>query len=138
MLELLGMIGQALLSNLTDIIALVAVLGLIFNKIQERDTALSSAYFSRMTASYEQFWTAFTKFVYAPTDEARDQFAIAVYNAVLYSSEDIAKGIQVLHRKAIERSRTGQRDAKELDELAGALEELMHQDVLMFRKRARR
>ena len=131
-------ITDAILSHLTDIIALIAVLGLIFNKVQERDTAFSSAYFSRMTASYEHFWMAFTQFVYHPSDETRDQLAVAVYNAVLYSPEDIAKGIQVLYHKAIERSRRSQQDAKELDILAGELEELMHQDVLNFRKRVRR
>lgn len=129
---------DVILAHLADIIALIAVLGLIFNKIQERDTALSSAYFSRMTASYEQFWNAFTRFVYHPTDETRDQFSVAVYNAVLYSPEDIAEGIQALYHKTIERSRSGQQDAKELDTFAGALEELMHQDVLKFRKRVRR
>ena len=91
-----------------------------------------------MTASYEQFWNAFTRFVYHPTDETRDQFSVAVYNAVLYSPEDIAEGIQALYHKTIERSRSGQQDAKELDTFAGALEELMHQDVLKFRKRVRR
>lgn len=129
---------DVILAHLSDIIALIAVLGLIFNKIQERDTALSSAYFSHMAASYEQFWDAFTRFVYHPTDESRDQFSVAVYNAVLYSSEDIAAGIQALYHKALERSRCGQQDAKELDTLAGELEELMHQDVLKFRKRVRR
>ena len=32
---------DVILAHLADIIALIAVLGLIFNKIQERDTALS-------------------------------------------------------------------------------------------------
>ena len=125
-------------AHLTDIVALLAVFGLIFNKVQERDTALSSAYFSRMTAAYEQFWFAFTQFVYHPTDETRDRFALAVYNAVLYSSADIANGIQMLYHSAIERSRRGQTDAKELDILAGDLESLMHKDVLDFRKRVHR
>lgn len=137
MWEAFRIVGSEILLHLSDIIALVAVLGLIFNKVQERDTALSSAYFSRMTAAYEQFWEAFTRFVYHANDQTRDQLSVAVYNAVLYSSEDIAKGIQVLYYKAIERSRNGQQDAKELDTLAGILEELMHEDVLRFRKRVR-
>lgn len=89
-----------------------------------------------MVEAYEQFWVCFTHFVYDPNDETRNQFSVAVYNAVLYSSEDSTKAIQVLYYKAIGYIQ-GQIDTKELDKWAGILEEQLHHEVLTFRTRAR-
>lgn len=126
---------SVLLAHASEVVALIAVVGLAVNKIQERTTALTGTYFSKMTASYERFWEAFTLFVYNPNIEHRNQLAIAVYNAVLYSSAEVAGGIQLVYEKAIEYTRSGKLDAKELDLYAGELENLTHKDVLSFRNR---
>ena len=118
--------------------ALVGLLGGVYAAVKSNSNQLTAAYFNRMTAAYEQHWKAFTEFVYHPTDETRNAYTVAVYNAVLYSASDAAKGIQVLHHKAIEYTRSGQYDMRQLDEWAGILEEVLHEDVLRFEKRVRR
>lgn len=119
------------------IVALIGMLGGVYAAIRANHNQLTAAYFTKMTAAYERHWEAFTEFVYNPTDETRNAYAVAVYNAVLYSTEDIAKGIQVLHDYAVEYTRSGQHDMCKLDEIAGALEELLHDDVQRLRDRRR-
>lgn len=118
--------------------ALAGLLGGIYAAVKSNSNQLTAAYFNRMTAAYEQHWNAFVEFAYNPNDENRNAYTASVYNAVLYSAEDAAKGIQVLYRKAIEYTRSGQYDMRQLDEWSGTLEEILHEDVLRFQKRARR
>ena len=115
--------------------ALVGLLGGVYAVVRSNSNQLTAAYFTRMTAAYEAHWLAFTEFVYRPTDETRNAYAVAVYNAVLYSSEDAAKRIQILFCKATEYTSSGQQDMCELDKWAGELEAILHHDVLRFRGR---
>ena len=116
--------------------AIVGLLGGIYAASKSNSNQLTATYFTHMVEAYEQFWNCFTHFVYRPNDETRNQFSVAVYNAVLYSSEDSAKGIEVLYHKAVDCVR-GQIDTKELDKWAGILEEQLHHEVLTFRARGR-
>ena len=118
--------------------ALVGLLGGVYAAVKSNSNQLTAAYFNRMTAAYEKHWEAFAEYVYHPTEQTRNAYTVAVYNAVLYSAPDAAKGIQILHNKAIEHTRSGQYDMSQLDEWAGILEEVLHEDVLRFQKRDRR
>ena len=120
------------------ITALVGLIGGVYAVVRSNSNQLTATYFARMTAAYEAHWKAFTEFVYHPTDETRNAYVIAVYNAVLYSSEDAAKGLQILFHKAIEHTRSGRYDARELDKWAGDLQVTLHHDVLRFRERVSR
>ncbi len=120
------------------ITALVGLLSGVYAVSRANSNQLTSTYFSRMTAAYENHWAAFAEFVYYPNDKTRNAYVVAVYNAVLYSSEDAANGIQALFHKAIEYTRSGQSDARQLDKWAGDLEVILHNDVLRFRERGSR
>lgn len=119
------------------IVALVGMLGGIYAAVQNNRNQLTATYFVKMTDAYERHWKAFTEFVYCPNDETRNAYSIAVYNAVLYSTEDIARSIQALYNKAIEPTSSGIPDTRALDELAGELEVLVCKDVRTFRDRLR-
>lgn len=118
--------------------AVIGLLGGVYAAIKSNSNQLTAAYFNRMTSAYETLWQCFTTFVYTPSDEHRNQFSAAVYNAVLYASDDSAKAIQVLFDKTIEYLRSGKQDMQQLDEWAGVLEEQLHEEVATFRHRVRR
>lgn len=119
-------------------IAIASVIAGIYSVVCSGGNQLDAAYFEKMTAAYEQHWKAFSEFVYHPSDKTRDAYTVAVYNAVLYASEDVAVGIRLLYNKALDMSCGGYFDTETLDRLAGYLEELLCKDVSRFRARKKR
>lgn len=122
---------------LPEIISLIAILGLTFNKVQERKNDITSSYFSKMAAAYERYYESIIAFVYHANDATRDELACATYIAVLYASERVAIGIQAVTKKAFERSSRGQQDVKEVEAFLAELSALLHEDVAKFRTRVR-
>lgn len=116
--------------------AVAGLLGGMYAASKSNSNQLTAAYFTHMVEAYEHFWNCFNHFVYSPSEETRNQFSVAVYNAVLYASADSASGIQILFYKAIDYTQE-EICLEELDEWAGRLEQLLHHEVLTFRTRAR-
>ena len=63
------------------ITALVGLLSGVYAVSRANSNQLTSTYFSRMTAAYENHWAAFAEFVYYPNDKTRNAYVVAVYNA---------------------------------------------------------
>ena len=120
------------------ITALVGLLGGVYAVVRTNSNQLNSAYFGRMTAAYEQHWQAFSEFVYEPNDKHRNAYIVAVYNAMLYASDDVGRGIQMLFEKAIEYTSSGRCDMRELGMYADELEKLLQKDVVKYRDRKQR
>ena len=120
------------------IVAIISLIGGVWVAVRNNKNQLTAAYFDRMTAAYERHWSAFAEFVYEPNDVHRNAYVVAVYNAVLYASDDVGRGIQALFERAIEYTSSGQNDMHKLDVHAGELEELLRKDVAEFRDREQR
>lgn len=128
---------EIIVTSAPYIVAILGLLGAVYTAVRANSNQLTAAYFSRMTEAYEQYWKAFSEFVYHPEDSTRNAYTVAVYNAVLYSGKDAATALQVLYHHAIDYT-SGVYDTKDLDRWAGELEKILHEDVARFRNRGHR
>lgn len=118
--------------------AIVALLGSVYAVGRGNRNQLAAAYFEKMSTAYEQHWESFARFVYDPTDETRDAYTVALYNALLYASDGVAVELQSLYRAAISYTRTGGRDVRELDAQTWVLMDLLQEDMVSFQSRNNR
>lgn len=119
------------------IVALISVIGVVYTAAKANKNQLTASYFGKMTEAYEKFYECLVQFVYHPSNATRDALTTATYVAALYSSDKGSAGINLVFRKAIERSQTGHLDAEELDAHVGELTHLLRDELARFHKRDR-
>ena len=62
-------------------------------------TAVYQSYFAKKAESYDEYWKAFTAFVFHPNiPDTRRTLIAAMYSACMYASDDTARNIKDAYR----------------------------------------
>lgn len=117
---------------LPSLIALAAVIVSGVTLSHSRKTQLTSTYFTEKTKAYSDYLDSVARFIFHPSNDARDNIASSLYRVQLFASEAVVCASQDVYMAAIQWSRSGGGSAQAVDDLVNQLGRLMREDLASF------
>ena len=100
-----------------------------------RKTQITSTYFTEKTKAYNDYLDSVARFVFHPSNDARDNIASSLYRVQLFASNEVAARAQDVYLAVLECSRSGGWSAQAVDDLVNKLGVSMRSDLASFDRR---
>lgn len=117
---------------LPGLVALAAVILSGITLSHSRKTQLTSTYFTEKTKVYGDYLDSVARFIFHPTNDARDNIASALYRVRLFASDEVLCTAEDVYEAAIQWSRSGGGSVKTVDDLVNKLGASMREDLASF------
>ena len=114
----------------TAIAALLAAAAAFHAAGKSSKTAVYQSYFDKKAESYDEYWKAFTAFVFHPNvPDTRRTLIAAMYSACMYASDDTARNIKAHTDIALKRDWMLSNGIEALDSISLEVIDILQRDL---------